>query len=456
MAPVKDPEEETAEDTLVIPPPYTQDQAPQLPEFIREGIAEQVQAELSPPDTLALAREKIKHVVFIVKENRTFDHMFGRFPGAEGATEGMTCDGRVIPLRRAEDVTESVDHSFLAGLVAVNGGQMNCFDRVRGSETAPDSYVQYHEQDIPNYWRYAKEFTLGDRFFSSVYGPTTVEHLWVIAAQSDRFVDLQRPEQAGTGEPREFCEDDAELMWSFGKLTGSEENAAYRLEEIPAVLELVNRYWIERPPCTDIKILPDLLEKRDIPWKYYFSGAGPMHVMKMIRHVRFGPMWDKVVPVSSLYEDVRAERLPSVSWVIPAWQHSDHPEANGICAGENWTVRTLNAIMDSPQWKNTAVFLTWDDYGGFYDHVAPPHVDLYGMGPRVPMLLISPWARRGYIDHQTYDFSSVLRTIEEIFGLAPLAQRDSRATDMLGAFDFDQEPLDPLILNQTQCPEPAD
>ncbi len=456
MEPVDDPEEETTEDTLVTRPPYTKQQAARLPEFIREGLAEQVRSELSPPATLALARKRIKHIVFIVKENRTFDHMFGRFPGADGATKGMTCDGRVIPLQRAEDVSESVDHSFLAGLVAVNGGQMNCFDRVRGSETTPDSYVQYHAGDIPNYWRYAEQFTLGDRFFSSVYGPTTVEHLWVIASQSDRFVDLERPDQVGTGEPREFCEDDAELMWSFAQMTASEEDAAYRLEEIPAVLDLVNRFWIERPPCTDIKILPDLLEKRGIPWKYYFSGAGPMHVMKMIRHVRYGQMWDKVVPVSSLYNDLRAHRLPSVSWVIPAWRYSDHPEANGICAGENWTVRTLNAIMKSPQWKNTAVFLTWDDYGGFYDHVAPPHVDLYGMGPRVPMLLISPWARGGYIDHQTYDFSSVLRTIEEIFGLAPLAQRDRRATDMLGAFDFDQNPLDPLILEQTQCPEPAD
>ena len=423
-----------------------------LPEFVSEGIAAQVERELARGDVLGQAREKIKHFVFLVKENRTFDHMFGRFPGAEGATEGLTCDDQTVPLTRAGDTTVSVDHSFVAGLTVINGGRMNCFDTIRAGQGDLNAYVQYQEEDIPNYWEYARRFTLADRFFSSVYGPTTVEHMWVISSQSDRFVDLERPDQVGTGEPREFCEDDEELMWSFKKMTEEEEDEAYQLEEIPSVVELVQRFWIERWPCTDIRILPDMLEEEGISWKYYFSGAAPMHAMKMVRHVRFGPMWKKIVPASDFKEDLAEGRLPRVSWLIPPWTGSDHPSAAGICRGENWTVGYLNALMESDAWKNTAVVMTWDDYGGFYDHVPPPHVDLYGMGPRVPTIVISPWAKPGYIDKRTYDFSSVLRTIEMIHGLAPMTERDGRAAPMFDSFDFDQEPLDPLVLEERDCP----
>ncbi|MDP9226447.1 MAG: hypothetical protein M3P18_21935 [Actinomycetota bacterium] len=423
-----------------------------LPAFIRDGLASEVAAERASPDVVRLAREKIKHVIFMVKENRTFDHMFGRFPGADGATQGRTCDGKVVPLRRAKDITVSVDHSFVAGLTAINGGAMNCFDRLRGNSDELWSYVQYHQADIPNYWAYARHFTLADRFFSSIYGPTTPEHLWVIASQSDRFVDLERPDQTGTGAAREFCEDNKERMWSFKKLSPEQTNDAYALEQAPSILQLVRRYWTPRWPCTDVKILPDLLQRRGIPWKYYFSGAPPMDIMKMIRHVRFGPMWKKVVPTSDLEKDLGAGRLPAVSWVVPPWSKSDHPSSFGICDGENWTVQTLDAIMKSSAWSHTAVILTWDDFGGFYDHVPPPHVDLYGLGPRVPAIVISPWAKPGYIDHTTYDFSSVLKTIERIFGLPSLAQRDKRASPMFDAFDFRQRPVKPLLLHQRQCP----
>ena len=431
----------------------TEQDVNELPLFAKLSLGEQLQAELRAGDVLAAARKKIKHIVFMVKENRTFDHMFGRFPGANGVSTGVKCDGSRIPLTRAGDTTESVDHSFLAGLSAVNGGEMNCFDTVRGSTEKPWAYVQYRRQDIPNYWSYAKHFTLADRFFSSVYGPTTVEHMWILAGQSDRFVDLERPDQFGEGDQREFCEDDTELMWSFDKLDAEEEDIAYELEEVPSITELVNRFWVERWPCTNIQVLPDLLERRGISWKYYFSGAGPMRAIAMIKHIRFGPMWKKVVPADDFVEDVGEGKLPSVSWVIPPWTNSDHPEAAGICQGENWTVRMLNSLMKSEHWDDTAVVLTWDDYGGFYDHVPPPHVDLYGMGPRVPAIVISPWARPHYIDGTTYDFSSVLKLIERIFGLPSLGERDRRASDMLQAFDFSQKALDPLILEERECPQ---
>lgn len=405
-------------------------------------------AGLTSPGARA-AEGKITHIVFIIKENRTFDHMFGRFPGADGATHGATCDGTIVPLQRAANQAGSPLHSFSAGITAINGGEMNCFDQLQDG-TNLEGYVQYQKEDIPNYWSYAKHFVLADRFFSSVYGPTTVEHLWTLAGQSDRFVDVEREDQGGLGKPGEFCRDEMELMKSFRKLTKEEARLAFKFEEASNVAELAERFWINRWPCTDIKILPDLLEERDISWKYYKGGTRHQKAIKMIRHVRFGPMWKKVVENSQFDKDVRRGRLPEVSWLIPPRYLNEHPP-HGICQGENWTVRRLNLLMRSDYWDTTAVFLTWDDFGGFYDHVPPPHVDLYGMGPRVPALVISPWAKKGHIDHRTYDFSSILRTIEELYGLPSLGERDALAKPMWNSFDFTQKPLDPLPLKRRWC-----
>ncbi|HET7482963.1 MAG TPA: alkaline phosphatase family protein [Actinomycetota bacterium] len=424
-----------------------------LPTFVSDGTQ---LFDKERPDQAALldqARAKIKHVVFIVKENRTFDHMFGRFPGADGVTYGYTCDGQRIPLRHAGLTTYGADHSFAAGIIAVNGGRMNCFDTLRDGQPLR-SYVQYRQHDIPNYWRYAENFTLADRFFSSVYGPTGIEHMWVIAAQSDRFVDHERPGQFGTGESREFCEDDEEQAWSFRDLTQPETDDAYRLEENADVKQLVRKYWEERWPCTDIPTLPDRLTDAGVSWKYYDGGNPYVQVMRMIKHIRYGDEWDNVVAGDRFTNDARDGSLPAVSWVIPPYLQSDHPagrEAYSICNGENWTVETINSIMKSPDWDSTAIVLTWDDFGGFYDHVPPPHVDLYGLGPRVPALVISPWSRPGFVDSHPYEFSSVLRTIEDLFDLEPLAARDTRATNMLDSFDFGQDPNPPLVLKTRDC-----
>jgi phospholipase C len=447
-----DPSSDTATDT-----PLTNDELRSLrgvPEFLVDRLQRHLADELSRPDQVALSRRKIEHIVFIVKENRTFDHLFGRFPGADGATSGMTCDGERVPLRPAGDRVPEIDHGFVEGLVAINGGRMDCFDHLGGGEDL-DSYLTYDREGIPNYWALAEHFTLADRFFSSIYGPTGVEHMWVIASQSDRFVDMERRGQYGTGEPRERCLDPAERAYSFKVLTEAEEAEAFRLEEIPAIVPLTSRYWTERWPCSDIEILPDLLEERDISWKYYQGGHSQMKVMDGIKHVRFGPMWEKVVDNEEFLPDLENAALPQVSWLIPPDGLNDHPRGGkaSMCAGENWTVEILNALQQSPYWEETAVVLTWDDFGGFYDHVAPPHVDLYGLGPRVPAIIISPWAKPGYIDGRTYEFSSVLKFIETVFALPSLTERDRRASDMLGAFDFLQRPVAPLILEPRTCPD---
>ena len=230
--------------------------------------------EPTDAERFAMAAERIEHVVFLIKENRTFDQFFGRFPEADGVCFGYTCDGTRVPLTRAELTAVGAEHSFLAGIVAVNGGRMNCFDRLESADGPSAPYVQYREADIPNYWAYARHYALSDAFFSSIYGPTGMEHLWTIASQTDRFVDHGREGQEGTGPPRENCLDPQERNYSFKELTEQEEDDVYALEERRAVEEIVARYWEERWPCIDIKILPDLLEEAGISWRYYHGNNG--------------------------------------------------------------------------------------------------------------------------------------------------------------------------------------
>jgi phospholipase C len=316
--------------------------------------------------------------------------------------------------------------------------------------------VQFRPDQIPAYWTYANNYVLADRFFSSTYGPTGIEHLFTVGATADGFTDHERatpPGQFGTnGIPREYCMDRTEAMWSFRlDMTPAEVVDAFALEEAAEVGTLKTRYWFMRGACTDVEILPDLLEQADVSWRYYLGDNDYINTLALIEHAIFGPMADKVITDDDFFTDLASGDLPAVSWLIPDVKDSEHPAAASMCRGENWTVEVLNAIMRSPEWKHTAVVITWDDFGGFYDHVPPPHVDLWGLGPRVPMLLVSPWARQGHIASETLEFSSVLKMIETIWDLPSLTRRDRRASDMLDLFDFDGEPAPRTLLEPRDC-----
>ncbi len=409
--------------------------------------------DLASPAQVALARREITHVVFLIKENRTFDTYFGQYPGADGTTNGKTCDGQTVPLVRAHDVTSGPDHSFQGGIHAIDGGRMDCFDTLYGGLNL-QSYVQYSQEQIPNYWAYARHFVLADRFFTSEYGPTGIEHVATVAAQSGRFIDHERanpPGQFGTnGIPREFCHDPTERAYSLNELTPGQTRRVGVLENQGQPGPLFHTFGGLRRACMDIKILPDELQKAGISWRYYLGQDDYVKTPDWIRHWTFGPMEKNVATDDAFLSDVAAGKLPAVSWLIPDIAVSDHPP-DSVCAGENWTVQVLNALQHSPEWKHTAVVLTWDDFGGFYDHVPPPHVDAYGMGPRAPMLLISPWAKSGYVAHDTLEFASVLKMIETIWELPSLTERDANASDMLDLFDFSGEPNPRLILQPRDC-----
>jgi phospholipase C len=409
------------------------------------------------------AESPIRHVVFIVKENRTFDHYFGRYPGADGATHGFTLDGRRIPLRPAPDVQpHDITHGFSSALYAINGGKMNGFDFI-GYGKDLTGYVSHRRSTIPHYWGYADRFVLTDRFFTSMYGPTFPEHLYTVAAQANGVVDNQSTEDRRA----KYCDDPTEHAPRFPRdLTDGEIRHIMRVEESnmadnPESINEIARYWEKIRSCFDIQVLPDLLEDAGISWGYYANPDNWQNALQAIRHIRYGPMWRKVQPPNMFLRDVRAEEMPAVSWVIPPGRYNEHPrEEKSVCAGENWTVQQVNAIMRSPYWPSTAIVILWDDFGGFYDHVPPPHYDVMGLGPRTPGLIISPWTRRGenpdggYIDSTTYEFSSVLAFIERTFGLPAMTERDARADPLSGAFDFDAPPrMDPLIFPFRQdCP----
>lgn len=306
-------------------------------------------------------------------------------------------------------------------LQAMDGGKMDKFDMISGGTL--DAYTQATQAEIPNYWAYARQFTLADHYFTSVHGPSLPNHLFAIGAQSGGAID-----NGGNPGPGVECDGS-----SWGTITLIDANG--------------NRSQGSR--CFHFKTMPDSLEEAGIPWKYYAEGGGSI---SLIGSVRNSDLWTKNVTTPEQFlADAKSGNLPAVSWLLPPGEYSEHPPAS-MCEGENWTVSVLNALMQGPEWNSTAVFVTWDDFGGYYDHVAPPQVDQFGLGPRVPLLIVSPYAKAGYVSQTVYDHTSVLKFIETRYGLPALTSRDATASNMLDSFDFTKAPQGPMVLQGRTCP----
>jgi phospholipase C len=391
----------------------------------------------TPIHDRASARYPIKHIIIIDKENHSFDNMFGRFPGADGATSARVSTGKAVPLTHTPDKTLlDVGHAGAAAVLAVNNGRMDQFDLLPGAlqngKDIADS--QYFESDIPNYWKYARAYTLDDHFFATIIGPSFPNHLVTVAGTSGNTVDNPRGQYAHA--------------WGCDGGTQSVVNGIR-----PDGTRFLTR------PCFDFVTLPDRFQLAHVTWKYYaprqFASGYVWSALDAIRHIRYSSLWKTNVPSDTTFvKDVAEGRLPQVSWIVTNARESDHPPAS-ICLGENWTVRVINAVMKSSYWKDTAIFLTWDDFGGFYDHVAPPKLDYISFGPRVPTIVISPFARQHHVDHTQYDFNSMLRFIEDDFRLKSLAAGDKSAESILPSFDFHAQPAAPLVLKTRKCPASA-
>jgi phospholipase C len=389
--------------------------------------------------------QKISHVVFLIKENRTYDDIFGAFNSKYGTKTCTLSTGQVVPEGRAPDRYEhDIDHEWAAALLAMNGGKMDQFDLI-GLDTLTSgdnngdllTCRQFTSADVPNYFAYAHNFALGANMFSSLHGPSFPNHLYTIAAQSFGVIDNPF-NLLGTH------------SWGCDGPDGESGEEQVRVMQPNGVI------GVQFPCFTGVTTMAETLDNAGVSWKYYAPpSTDPGYIWSTfdaISDVRNGSDWNNVVDSSNFISDVQANQLPSVSWIITPWWQSEHPDAS-TCEGENATVSELNALMNnSTLWASTAVFIVWDDFGGDYDHVAPPQEDTFGFGPRVPLLIISPYARKGYISTTQYEFSSVLKFIEERFGLPALSTRDANANDITDSFNFNQKPLAPLVLTPRQCP----
>jgi phospholipase C len=406
------------------------------------------------PATLNAFRSKIQHIVYILKENRSFDNYFGTFPGADGATSGPISTGEVIPLGHTPDNTlRDLGHGWPDSRTAINNGQMNQFDLVQNGNENGDmlSMTQLLASDIPNYWSYAEHFALADHMFGSATAESFPNHLYAVAATSGGVI----------GNPNAFpqwgC--DAPALSPFsGKQTSV--NILNPDGSSPNVF-----------PCFEFKTIGDMLESAGVSWSFYAptkDQAGYIwSVYNAIGHIRNSDLWYARVPPADQFQvDAAAGNLPAVSWLIPDFGVSDHPSRQqdsggnprffaGTCVGENWTVQNINAIMQGPDWPTTIIVITWDDFGGFYDHVLPPQVDFWGLGIRVPAIVISPYVKEGTVSHTVYEPASVLQLIETRFKLKSLTARDVKANSLLDMFDFTQSPAPPLILPLRDCPPPS-
>ncbi len=286
---------------------------------------------------------------------------------------------------------------------------------------ANPQYGYVPPSDNAPYLALASRYTFGDRMFQSNEGPSFPAHQYIIAGTSEPAVGsnllVSENTQGGTG-----CAAPANATVAEIDPAGSEAHTTY--------------------PCFEHPVLMDLLDAKNVSWRYYSpSTIGIWDAPNAIAHIRNGPDWANVVaPETTVLNDISGGTLPAVSWVIPTGAESDHAKStNG--SGPSWVASITNAVGTSAYWKDTAIIVTWDDFGGWYDHVAPPRIyNSYELGLRVPLMVVSPYAKRGYVSHVTHEFGSILHFIESNWQLGSLGFTDARADDLSDCFDFTQTP----------------
>jgi phospholipase C len=394
----------------------------------------------------------IQHVVMIMQENRSFDSYFGTYPGANRIPAGVCVPlgrGCVAPFHNPSDRNSGGPHGDKSAVKDINGGLMNGF-----AKTCSCSEVMgYHDaREIPNYWTYAKNFVLQDNMFESVASGSLAEHLDLVSGWSAECKTENPMQCSSTLQPEEsgpyawtditYLLDRSNVSWSYYIFKGTEPDC----ESDEAVT------------CKPVKQGP--------------TTGGIWNPLRRFTDVKQDGQSSNIRSLTSFYEAVHQRTecgLSNVSWVVPNYPVSEHPPAL-ISEGQAYVTTLINSIMRSPCWDTTAIFLSWDDWGGLYDHVVPPNIDQNGYGLRVPGVVISPYAKKGYIDHQQLSHDAYLKFIEEDFlknarlNPATDGRPDARPNvreeasglgDLVNDFDFNQSPRPPLLLSTHPEPGPA-
>jgi phospholipase C len=400
-------------------------------------------AAIAPAPEAPPGLEKIQHFVFIMQENRSFDSYFGTYPGADGIPPGVSFvdpyDGSTVTLYHdTNDINRGGPHSWDNAQADIDKGRMDGFlnESYKGRNANgtpfnpantpgrnPKDVMGWHDyREIPNYWNYARLYVLQDRMFESVASYSLPAHLYMLAAQSGGYTGYKQPKPSTYNFP-EITEllTSGKIDWKYYVTSG--------------------RY----PDTEDGHVVGSESQQKQNPDKYTLWNPLPAFPKVQNDPAQRSRLQD----TSQFYTDARDGKLPQVSWIIPSGAVSEHPPA-GVREGMAYVTGLVNAVMQGPDWNSTAIFISWDDWGGFYDHVTPPQIDEYGLGIRVPGLVISPYARQNYIDHNTYSFESWLKIVEERFDVNPMTARDTNALDMINAFDFSQTPRSPIVLSPTR------
>jgi phospholipase C len=418
--------------------------------------------------------EKIKHVVVIMQENRSFDSYFGTYPGADGIPRGVCVPdprgGCLKPYHVSKDRNIGGPHALKNALRDIDGGAMDGFvreavaarkacvdphDPVCSSPAAGSDVMGYHDaREIPNYWAYARNYVLQDHMFEPNKSWSLPAHLLTVSA------------------------------WSAKCSVKGDPMSCVSAPDLPATPPDFRGNLKKKIPDYAWTDMTYLLHKHNVSWRYYvFSGTQPdceddaaiscepipqdaktpgiWNPLPWFSTVRENWQLSNITPLGNFFKAARKGKLPAVSWVVPTQKVSEHPPGL-VSAGQAYVTTLVNAIMRSPNWSSTAIFLTWDDWGGFYDHVLPPTVDEESYGLRVPGLVISPYAKRGYIDHQILSFDAYLKFIEDRFlgGERLNPKTDGRPDprpyvredvpllgNLVDDFDFTQKPRPPLVLD---------
>ncbi|MBV9102527.1 MAG: hypothetical protein JO060_02995 [Candidatus Eremiobacteraeota bacterium] len=371
------------------------------------------------------AQGHIKHIVVVIQENRSFDNIFYGFPGANYATYGYGLKGgrhqiQLTPQSFAAPF--ELCHTRQDAVIDINGGGMDGFDHC-----FPDlAYTYVKPTETALYFQMAQQYVLADDFFSSQIDSSFIAHQYIVAGQAGMAINVP------TGTPW-GCD-------AAGSVT----------------VQLVDKNGHPTkmvPPCFTYPTIADELDAKHISWRYYAPPGGniPQHpgyiwsTFDVNSQIRNGPDWKSYVisPQCQVITDAKNGNLPAVTWVVPNLTDSDHPLSKST-TGPDWVAAIVNAIGGNKTlWDSTAVFVVWDDWGGFFDHVHPPWVDTFGLGIRVGMIAISPFANQGKITHSQYEFASILKSIEGLNGVNPLTTRDTAAANLFS---------DPVIFNWSQSP----
>jgi phospholipase C len=377
----------------------------------------------------------VRHVIIIFQENRTPDNLFQGLKGADIASSGLNALGQTVPLHPVSLTAKyDLSHKHSGFLIEYQAGNMDGWSLEKSSrgckrlEKATCAYGYVPASENRPYMMMARQYAFSDRMFQSNQGPSYPSHQFIVSGDAAAL-----PQS-----PLEVSSNPLDGPGFHGSGGGCDAPPHERVD-------LINQSGFQREsvyPCFDRPVLSDLVDAKGLTWRYYQEGKGQglWKAFDSIRHVRYGPDYANVVsPPDTVLSDIRHGNLADVVWVMPRGHDSDH-SGSGFGGGPSWVAAVVNAIGKGKYWDTSAVLVSWDDWGGWYDHVKPPLLNSYELGFRVPLLVISPYPKRGYVSHVRHDFGSLLRFTEETFGLGSLETTDATSDNLRDCFDFAQPP----------------